>query len=225
MTRRCICNPKTEEERNDLARYGCPEEICPACYSKKHHDDPYCQECLALLEAWGGGKEEVPLEEEETVPKILYILQGVPGSGKSTIANYIAQAEEDKDRNVVILSTDDWRFDDDGIYVFDPEENVTYHKSCQRACADAMLNGTDVVIIDNTNIQEWQAHPYLVLADIFDYQVQVVSVDAGLATAIQRQQLRKEDRRVPDHVIIRMYEEMERLLAQPRYLPKLKEEE
>lgn len=148
--------------------------------------------------------------------KILYLMQGIPGSGKTTIAQMIQDCERANGKRVALLSTDDWRFDDDENYVFDPKDNERYHIACQQECAKKMVDGIECIIIDNTNIQEWQAHPYLVLASIFEYVVQVVSVDSGLNIAIERQKERRQDRQVPTPVIIDMYDRMERLLAPPR---------
>jgi predicted kinase len=147
--------------------------------------------------------------------RVLYLMQGVPGSGKSTIARMI---QESYGGGAVILSTDDFRLAPDGSYTFDMAENAKYHQMCQRRAAELMQEGAPVLIIDNTNIQEWQAHPYLVLAEIWGYTVQVVSVDCGLYTAIERQKEREGlgDRAVPREVITDMYWRMERLLAPPK---------
>lgn len=141
-------------------------------------------------------------------------MQGVPGSGKSTIADYISFAfnVEDGRTRAIILSTDDWRYTD-GKYEFDPETNKVFHKNCQKACIEAMQRGQEVIIIDNTNIQEWQVRPYIEVAKIYDYSVTVVSIDCGLKEAIQRQSSRTEDRRVPAEVITEMYTNMERVLT------------
>jgi len=198
--------------------------------------------------------------------KVLYVMQGVPGSGKSTIARMIEEYERAHGSRpdellpvVVTISTDDHRLesqrvcsihghigantscpecgnavsvtetdvyvfdaaDNARVYVFDAADNARFHKATQRDCARHMINGVPAIIVDNTNIQEWQAHPYLVLADIYGYEVQVVSVDCGLARAIERQSERVGlgDRAVPANVIAGMYEGMERLLSQPMYKP------
>lgn len=152
--------------------------------------------------------------------KKLFLMQGVPGSGKSTIADSIAlsfntfvEDWEDEDR-AIILSTDNWRYREwDNTYDFDPAKNATFHHECQKACIKEMQNGREIIIIDNTNIQEWQARPYIELAKIFEYSVTVVSVDCGLDEAIRRQEARTEDRRVPAEVITDMYRRMERVLT------------
>jgi tRNA uridine 5-carbamoylmethylation protein Kti12 len=169
-------------------------------------------------------------------------MQGVPGSGKSVIAKMIRMNYEERVPEVdraVIISTDDYRMQpqlwceecekhrpDEFVcpecqvgtvlrdaYVFDAEDNVRYHQMTQQECARLMALGQRAIIVDNTNIQEWAARPYLTLADIYGYTIQVVSVDCGLYHSIKRQYERREDRRVPDDVIKDMYSKMERLLT------------
>lgn len=153
--------------------------------------------------------------------RILYVMQGVPGSGKSVIAGMIRDAENREGafgRNgdpAVIISTDDERLEADGSYTFDAADNSRFHRLTQQKCAKLMASGQPVIIVDNTNIEHWQALPYLVLAAVWDYVVQVVSVDCGLGRAIERQSEREGlgDRRVPDEVIAGMYGKMERLMT------------
>lgn len=139
-------------------------------------------------------------------------MQGVPGSGKSTVAKLIAASVEGSPDNVRILSTDTYRYGACGHYYFDPAENATFHSATQRDCADEMRRGTPVVIIDNTNIERWQAEPYFCLARMYGYEINVVRVDPGLAEAKKRNAKRPIERRVPNDVIEDMYAKMESLL-------------
>jgi len=75
----------------------------------------------------------------------LTVLQGVPGSGKSTTARIISELT-----GAVICSTDDY-FIENGVYKFDESKLSEFHKkNFERACC-LMLEGNSV-IIDNTNI-------------------------------------------------------------------------
>jgi len=145
--------------------------------------------------------------------KTLFIMQGIPGSGKSTMAKLIADKHE-----AIIFSTDDFWYDyaEDGkhyTYNYDPARIDEAHRWNQQRCAKEMIaeDGGNIVI-DNTNIQRWQAHPYLVLASIFEYDVQVISVQVPVEVAIARQAQRPVDRQIPEEVIRRMHSEMEVLL-------------
>lgn len=149
-------------------------------------------------------------------------MQGVPGSGKSTVAqmlklSLIGEVAVGKGHivdvdSVSVRSTDDYRYGECGHYIHDPLRNAELHKRTQREVADDMREGVPVIIVDNTNIERWQATPYISLAGMYDYEVNVVRVDPGLREAKKRNATRSIERRVPDHVIEEMYAKMESLL-------------
>lgn len=137
-------------------------------------------------------------------------MQGIPGSGKSTLAALLSQKY-----NAPIYSTDDfWLMVVQGPtnYNYDPSRIGEAHRWNQQQVIEGMQDGVETIIVDNTNIMRWQAQPYLVLAQIFDYEVQVVRVQVPVETAITRQAERPEERRIPEEVIRRMADEMEDLL-------------
>jgi len=95
------------------------------------------------------------------VEKILYVMRGVPGSGKSHLAKTILHHEHSSTNfNGVILSTDDF-FDKEGIYVFNPKELPNAHQWNQKRALDHMTKGHSPIIIDNTNTQKWEAKFYV----------------------------------------------------------------
>jgi len=142
--------------------------------------------------------------------KTLWIMQGIPGSGKSTLAKVIADKV-----GGTIFSTDDFWYQKNGNtteYDFDPGKlGVAHQWNQQRTVKEMAAPDSGDIIIDNTNITRKDAEPYMVMAKIFDYDVQVVSVQVPLQVAIDRQSDRPVDRQIPDTVIHRMYEKMERL--------------
>lgn len=137
-------------------------------------------------------------------------MQGVPGSGKSTVARAIAQGSYAIDE-AIIISTDDY-WDRGGIYAFETGKLGQAHRWNQERCLQAMQEGHGLIIVDNTNIQKKAAVPYVGLASVFGYSVQVVRVDPGLDVAIARNVERTPDRQVPEGVIRDMYARMETLL-------------
>ena len=103
--------------------------------------------------------------------KRLIIMQGVSGSGKSTFVN------ERKHLTDVVLSTDNYFFDDDNNYRFDESKLKQYHMKTFQACINAMQNATrnnerDCTIwLDNTNCRKKDVEPYLPFAKFNKFEV------------------------------------------------------
>lgn len=141
--------------------------------------------------------------------RVMFIMQGVPGSGKSTVAKMLQASiyASNDGRTVSVRSTDDL-FMVDGDYKFDQAKLGGYHsKNVWLTERDCQV-GVDVIIIDNTNVKPRDAKAYIDLARKYNYTVTVIRVDAGLKEAKRRNSGRTEDRKIPEHVIERMYGDM-----------------
>lgn len=101
---------------------------------------------------------------ESMSPKILYLMRGVSGSGKSTVAKRLGGT---------IFSTDDF-FMKDGKYEFDPSQIKINHEKNQARAEEAMKNGISPIVIDNTNTQAWEMKPYVLAAHRHGYEVKIV---------------------------------------------------
>ena len=105
--------------------------------------------------------------------KVLIIARGIPGSGKSYSANKVADAT-----GGTIFSTDDFWFNKEGKYVFNPAKIAQAHGWNQHRAKKAMLEGKTPVIIDNTNTTKREYAPYLQMAKRFDYSVEFLMPDS-----------------------------------------------
>jgi len=105
-------------------------------------------------------------KKAQTQPTLI-IMRGLPGSGKSTTAQEMAG------ETGIVLSTDDY-FMVEGEYQFDPEKLGVAHKWNQERAKQQMALGKNPVIIDNTNVQPWEARPYVQMADEMGYDIQIV---------------------------------------------------
>jgi len=101
--------------------------------------------------------------------KIVYIMRGIPGSGKSTMARQLA-GDTGK-----IHSTDDY-FMKDGKYAFDPNQLRRNHQLNFQAFKADLSLGVSPVIVDNTNTQKWEYENYTKAAEDAGYEVEVVQV-------------------------------------------------
>jgi len=144
--------------------------------------------------------------------KRFYILQGVPGSSKSTVAKmlYDSVIGGDGGETASIRSTDAL-FMDGGIYKFDPSKLGQNHIRNAKLAEQDCIDDVDCIIIDNTNIKQRDASTYIDLAKKYEYSVTVIRVDAGLTEAKKRNATRSEDRKIPEPVIDRMYTEMQNI--------------
>ena len=98
----------------------------------------------------------------EAVEKKMYILVGVPGSGKSTFTKTLS--------NPVICSADHW-FEKSGKYTFDPSQLHAAHRAAQNKCLDSMLQSKPLIVIDNTNLTDKERKPYEDMAEKHGYEI------------------------------------------------------
>jgi predicted kinase len=100
--------------------------------------------------------------------KILYIVRGVPGSGKTTFAKLLT---------LNIFEADHYFYDTNGNYNFIPSEIKEAHKKCQQFVEYEMESGIPKIAVSNTFTQEWELQPYYELAIKYGYYVTSIIVE------------------------------------------------
>jgi hydroxymethylpyrimidine pyrophosphatase-like HAD family hydrolase len=106
----------------------------------------------------------------KTETKHLYIIRGLPGSGKTTFADSIvAMAPGD----VVRLEADDYFICSNGTYEYDPAKISHAHDECMTKFLGAM-HLKKHIIISNTSIKDWEWRDYRNLAEKEGYMVHVL---------------------------------------------------
>jgi predicted kinase len=93
--------------------------------------------------------------------KTLFILRGVPGSGKTSLAESLGGVYFEADKFFMI----------NGEYKFDYTKLKQAHDLCRHSTEAAMSIGHERVIVSNTFTTEEQMHPYLDLAKDYGYRV------------------------------------------------------
>nr|XP_058132967.1 NEDD4-binding protein 2-like 1 [Dasypus novemcinctus] len=136
--------------------------------------------------------------------KRLYLLRGLPGSGKTTLAR---QLQHDFPK-ALIFSTDDFFFREDGAYEFNPDLLEEAHEWNQKRARRAMSAGASPVIIDNTNLHAWEMQPYAAMALENNYEVIFREPDTRWKFNVQ-ELARRNIHGVPREKILRMKEHYE----------------
>lgn len=98
----------------------------------------------------------------------LYIVRGVPGSGKSTYARSLNLEHH--------YEADMYFEDDEGNYNFDPRRLKSAHNWCHMAVEYALEEGNDVVVA-NTFTRLSEVLPYVTTAVKNGAKVEVVTCD------------------------------------------------
>ena len=93
--------------------------------------------------------------------KVLYIVRGLSGSGKSSIASELVNPIWDSESEAFIK---------EGRYNFDPNKLKEAHEECQKNVELAMQrDNVRKIAVANTFSQAWEAEPYFKLAEKHDY--------------------------------------------------------
>lgn len=120
----------------------------------------------------------------------LYVIRGLPGSGKSTLAAMIYQANaasachREADQYFILFNSGQ----------FSPTLLADAHAWCQREIDKAMQHRIEAVIVSNTFIKRWEYQPYIEMATLHGYSVQIIEYK-GQFTSIPN---------VPEHTIAKM---------------------
>jgi len=107
--------------------------------------------------------------------KNLYIVRGLPGSGKSTFAKSIAKPYQ-------VFEADQY-FMKNGKYKFDPTKLKEAHNDCKnrvtRRMRETLFNLIFFrnIVVSNTFTQEWEMEFYFDIAKLYGYKVHTIIVE------------------------------------------------
>lgn len=99
----------------------------------------------------------------------LYIIRGVPGSGKTTLAAEMEQCGMVD----IFCEADTYMVNAFGEYQFNPSRLKDCHAACQRT-SDSALNAGYNVAVSNTFTRKWEMQPYLDMAEKHGAKVTVI---------------------------------------------------
>lgn len=106
--------------------------------------------------------------------KTAIIMRGIPGSGKSTVVDMLKGMYGD----VSVCSADNY-FINNGEYKFIIEDIAVAHWGCQDKFREALEEGIEWVICDNTNTRPREYKMYIDWAKEYGYQSIVIVLEPG----------------------------------------------
>jgi hypothetical protein len=158
----------------------CPQDRCPKCgglmiditsgrqalYPQYVNDKTYaCMVChhrerRRTLRGYTEGGETT-----------LYLVRGLPGSGKSTYAKGLGCFHVEADMFHIR----------NGVYRFDGSRAKLAHNWCQKTAFVAMEQGMDVVV-SNTFTMDWETWPYVTFAEKTGHVVKIIRMTGEYGT-------------------------------------------
>jgi predicted kinase len=101
--------------------------------------------------------------------KTLILLRGLPGAGKSTVAQLFG--------DVPHMEADQYFVDANGNYEFKPELIREAHDWCKGTTHNLLRCGSPMVVVSNTFTMEWEMEDYMAMAKEYDYRVVTLIVE------------------------------------------------
>lgn len=120
----------------------------------------------------------------------LYIMIGISGSGKSTIAERIKESE----KNFEIFCLDKWKKEKD--------VRINFLLACKKI--DFCLSKGKNIIFDATNLTEWHRQNFINNINTL-CNITYIFVDTPVEESIKRDSLREEEEQVGANEIIKQY--------------------
>lgn len=165
LRKNCCClmeaDLELKERRGQIKR--------KAVYSSKHKIPKYDQ-YLNLNEI------EECIDDVLAGSKLLILIRGLPGSGKSSLATSILKACLPNAEPTNHIHSTDRFFLRKGVYTFDSSLLSDAHAWNQKNVDRKMSMGLKPIIVDNTNTQLWEMKSYLGMAVKHKYKIRVIDM-------------------------------------------------
>jgi predicted kinase len=107
---------------------------------------------------------------------VLFLVRGLPGSGKSSFATHIWN-------DYAVCEADKFFYDSEGHYLFDASKLREAHNWCKDEVETRMKDNElnpqyyPEIVVSNTFTQEWEMEEYFKLAEKYGYMVFTVVVE------------------------------------------------
>ena len=129
-------------------------------------------------DAIGSAKLVDVMAPKQETDKILIVLCGLPGCGKSMITSIL--------NNPKIISADKLRYNDKGEYNYDADKDSDIFQQTYDMCEKYMESGETPIVIDNTNCHINHAKEYVDMAAKYDYKISKLFIPCSVKDSLAR---------------------------------------
>ncbi len=133
--------------------------------------------------------------------KVLILLRGCPGSGKSTVAKLLFP-------DAKAFAADDYQVDENGNYDWKPERLGYAHTMCTSGVENAMREQHPQVVVHNTLTSEREIRPYAEFAAKYGYKL--------ISFVVENRHGNSNVHSVPDAKVVEM---SERIIKSIKLIP------
>ena len=142
--------------------------------------------------------------------KMLLFVRGLPGSGKSTVAEKYKAKHHD---SCIVCSTDEYWMRPDGRYDWNYELIGEAHAWNQNRverylASEQAMDWDTIVIVDNTNVNFKEMKPYIIMALEFGYDIEFKEPDTEWKYDVE-ECFKKNTHGVPYSTVLKMYQRWE----------------
>lgn len=178
-------NSENFEERKEETIIRCPSKWSEIV--RKDAPPPTLPISLASLPVKQKNKEtRQPVKQTKPKPptlaeivkdrnKVLILLRGLPGCGKTSFAKFL-KSQSTQDNQIAIYSVNSFFEQKDGQYIFDGRRVRDSKKKAYSSVTSMMKESTPVIIVDDYHVTISDVKPYIEDAESHDYNVEIVEV-------------------------------------------------
>ena len=134
---------------------------------------------------------------------VVYVMRGIPGCGKTWRARRLLEKLDSERYSIV--SSDEIMFE--RYQRFCPDRLSEVHAECFQRFCEILEGPEEGVIVDNTNISEWEWHKYVAVAKLVGRRVVLQDIVARTLEDVRtcwRRQRWQDGRRLPAEVFDRL---------------------